>query len=78
VQHAQLRPQSASRRSTAMDAKQYSALGLDAPHHTKTDGTITENGYAPGEPNTGGMKNINNPEHTQSKNQPYELTEEAT
>ena len=60
-----------------MDSKQYSALGLDAPHHTKTDGTITADGYAPGEPNTGGMKNINNPAHQQSRHNPYELTAEA-
>ena len=60
-----------------MDAKQYSALGLDAPHHTKTDGTITGNGYSAGEPNTGGMVNINNREHTQSRHNPYELTAEA-
>ena len=60
-----------------MDKKQYSALGMDVRHHTKTDGTITANGYAPGEPNTGGGKNINNPSHQQSRHNPYKLTAEA-
>ena len=37
-----------------MDVKQYSKLGLDAPHHLKTDGGISETGeYLPGQPNTG-------------------------
>ena len=53
--HAAALLQLASTASTLpMDVKQYSKLGLDAPHHLKTDGGISETGeYLPGQPNTG-------------------------